>query len=79
MGNDVFETIAKQSIVDNLEFELGVDDLYVVWIVKTLSNNKALISTDKVNGIYFEVTHNGSNNELYIDYYSKVRNICVKL
>lgn len=49
-------------------------DLYVVWQVKVLQNNKCLISTDVVNGYYWEVTYNGDKREMYVDMYHKVKN-----
>lgn len=56
---------------------ITVDDLYVVWFAKTLGNWKALISTDKVNGSYWEVTYNGAKQETYVDWYVKQHNTVV--
>jgi hypothetical protein len=50
------------------------DDLYIVWFAKTLGNWKALISTDKFNGVYWEVTYNGAKEEAYVDTYTKLHN-----
>lgn len=47
---------------------------YVVWFCKTLQNWKALVSTDVVNGEYYEVTYNGDKDECYVDQYSKLSN-----
>lgn len=52
-------------------------DFYVVWFAKTLQNWKALISTDLVNGYYFEVTYNGDRLETYVDTYTKESNLCL--
>ena len=38
---------------------------------KTLQNNKALLSTNIYDGMYFECTYNGDKKELYIDAYKK--------
>jgi hypothetical protein len=54
-----------------------VYELYVVWFAKVLNNWKALISTDMLDGAYYEVTHNGDKQETYIDVYGKRRNIVV--
>jgi hypothetical protein len=51
-----------------------VDDFYVVWFCKTLQNWKALVSTDLVGGVYYEVTHDGSKNRTYVDQYVKTSN-----
>lgn len=50
------------------------DDVFVVWLCKTLQNNKALLSTTLFDGMYYEVTYNGDNDEAYIDAYKKWEN-----
>lgn len=42
------------------------EDVFAVWSCKTLQNNKALISTNVSDGLYYEITHNGD----------KKRNLC---
>ncbi len=59
--------------------EIGKDDVYVVWLAKTLQNNKALLSTNLPDGMYYELTFNGDKNELYFDAYKKFENKCIKL
>ena len=54
--------------------DADTDDMYVVWFCKTLQNWKALVSTDLVKGVYFEVTHNGDKEETYVDVYKKEEN-----
>lgn len=53
------------------------DDVFIVWICKTLQNNKALVSTTLSDGMYYEITHNGDKNETYIDAYKKWENFTV--
>ena len=43
------------------------EDVYVVWSCKTLQNSKALLSTTVSDGMYYEVTLNGDNEEIYFD------------
>ena len=52
-------------------------DVFVVWICKTLHNNKALLSTTLFDGMYYEVTYNGDKNEMYFDAYKKFENRCI--
>ena len=54
------------------------DEVYVVWSCKTLQNKKAVLSTDLVNGILFEITYNGDKDETYVDVYKKNLNYVVK-
>lgn len=63
-------------INQTLDMKIATSAMYVVWFAKTLQNWKALVSTDVVNGIYVEVTHNGTKGETYVDVYEKKRNIC---
>ena len=77
---------AKQIIVDYFNSHVDVtdgvkitaDDVFVVWICKTLQNWKALLSTKVPDGVYYEVTHNGDRDETYVDVYKKWENLCVK-
>lgn len=54
------------------------DDVYIVWLCKTLKNNKAMLSTTVPDGMYYEFTWNGEKNEGYLDAYKKWKNIIVK-
>ena len=54
-------------------------DVYVVWLCKTLGNNKALLSTSLPDNMYFECTYNAEKNNLYFHPYHKYTNRCIKL
>ena len=56
---------------------MTLSDVYVVWFSKTLQNWKALVSTSVDDGYYYEVTYNGDKNQVYLDQYSKVLNVCI--
>jgi len=58
-------------------FELTSDQVYIVWFSKTLQNWKALLSTEIVDGMYYEVTYNGDKREAYIDAYKKWNNVTI--
>ena len=56
---------------------LKPEDVYVVWSCKTLGNNKALLSTNVPDGMYYEITYNGAKQEAYFDAYKKWENKCI--
>ena len=70
--------LVKKYYESELKISIGKDEIYIVWIVKALQNNKALISTSKKDTRYFEITFNGDKKETYIDCYTKEKNICVE-
>lgn len=81
MGTDEFLKIAKGAVrrYTNEHLEDPQDfDIYVVWVCKTLQNNKALLSTTLLDGMYFECTYNGDKQEMYLDAYRKLENRCIK-
>lgn len=86
MSNDKFIECAKEIIVsyfnekrDITDSEmLEIKDIYVVWLCKTLQNNKALLSTTVSDGMYYEITYNGDNDEFYLDAYKKWENKLIK-
>lgn len=57
---------------DNVQITL--DNVFIVWFCKTLQNWKALVSTTLPDGMYYEVTYNGNNKEMYLDAYKKFEN-----
>ncbi|EHL2459276.1 hypothetical protein KDF76_002267 [Enterococcus faecalis] len=83
MDSQKFIDLCKKHVVDfansQLDYtdqkKISESDIYVVWLAKTLQNNKALLSTNLFDGMYYEVTFNGDKNELYFDAYKKWRNI----
>lgn len=78
-GNDMFMDICKNRLVEwyNSHFDRKItyDDVYIVWVCKTLKNFKCLASTNvSGDGIYAEYTYNGYSHELYEDVYHKMEN-----
>ena len=86
MQNKDFAEKAKQAVVDYFNSQadstdkngrITADEVYVVWLVKALQNNKALLSTTVPDGMYYEFTWNGDKNEGYLDAYKKFENRCI--
>lgn len=86
MDNDKFIQLCKEKVVDYLSngalsipSDISTDYVYVVWLNRTLQNNKALLSTTIEDGMYYEVTYNGDKNEMYFDVYVHVYNEAIEL
>lgn len=62
-----------RNIIAN-KYNIDPNEVYIVWMCKTLQNNKALLSTDISDGKYYEATYNGDKDELYLDTYVKEKN-----
>lgn len=87
MNEKDFVTLCKKVIVNYVNKHLDKtdgkhiteDDVFIVWLCKTLQNNKALMSTTLFDGMYYELTYNGDKKELYLDAYKKWENKCIVL
>lgn len=84
MNNEEFAALAKNLVADYTNQhmdktdmqEIKPEDVYIVWMCKTLQNSKALLSTPLPDGMYYEATYNGDKQELYLDAYKKLENRC---
>ena len=87
MGNDNFLTLCKNIVKDYVNehldktdnVQIAEDNIFVVWSCKTLQNNKALVSTNLFDGMYYELTYNGDKKEVYLDAYKKFENRAIKV
>lgn len=85
MDTKKFLDFAIQSVVDYFNSRVDAtdrkalkpEDVYIVWSCKTLGNNKALLSTNVSDGMYYEITYNGAKQEAYFDAYKKWENKCI--
>lgn len=81
MNEKDFVSLCKREVVDyvrqHFDKPILTDDVYVVWLCKILQNNKALLSTNLPDGMYYEMTYNGDKKEMYVDAYKKVQNYTV--
>lgn len=87
MNNKDFVELCKTAIVDYFNGQadstdkngkITKDHVFVVWLCKTLQNNKALLSTTVCDGMYYECTYNGDKKEMYVDAYKKWKNFVVE-
>lgn len=71
---------AKEIVISYIYEHLDKSDdlpwfnVYVVWKCKTLQNWKYLLSSDLLDGMYYELTYNGDKGEWYLDAYKKFEN-----
>lgn len=87
MGNNDFISFCKDAVVSYFNSQVDStdkngkiteNDVFVVWMCKTLQNNKALLSTTVSDGMYYEITYNGDKEEAYLDAYKKWKNMVVR-
>ena len=82
MNEKDFAKLCREQVVkyanEHLK-QITEDDVYIVWMCKTLQNNKALASTTLFDGMYYEITYNGDKKEVYFDAYKKWENKCIVL
>ena len=82
MNTDVFICEAKKAVADFLaqfhHMAIDMADVAVVWQCKTLQNHKAILIGMTQDQLIFEATYNGDKDELYLDAYNKIKNVCIK-
>ena len=68
--------IVKNYIIEHLDKsdEIPNFEVYTVWKAKALQNWKYLISSTLCDGMYYELTYNGDEEEWYLDAYKKFEN-----
>ena len=76
MGSKEFQELAMNAVF-RVNPNIVISEMYVVWMVKVLQNNKALIGAVSTCN-YYEVTYNGDKDEIYVDEYDKISNTCLK-
>ena len=82
MNEKDFTALCKKHVVgyvnEHLDKTDGVkiteNDVFIVWMCKTLQNSKALLSTTLLDGMYYELTFNGDKGEWYLAAYKKFEN-----
>ena len=69
--------VARVKYIIASKYDVDSNEIYAVWLCKTLQNNKGLFSTDIEDGKYYEATYNGDKDEMYLDTYVKSKNECI--
>jgi len=85
MPEQQFVSLCKKTVADYANAHLDKsdgkqiteNDVFIVWMCKTLQNSKALVSTTLFDGMYYELTYNGDKKELYLDAYKKWENVAI--
>ena len=87
MNEKTFVSLCKSEVVRYVNNRLDKtdgkqiteEDVFIVWMCKTLQNSKAMASTTLFDGMYFELTYNGDKKQLYVDAYKKWENVCIEV
>ena len=77
MGSKEFQELAMNAVFQ-VNPNIAISEMYVVWMCNTLEINNALISAMSTDN-YYEVTYNGDKKELYVDEYIKYTNTCLNV
>lgn len=77
MDSRRFEESAMKAVL-KINPNIVLSEMYIVWMVKVLQNNKALIGAVSTCN-YYEVTYNGDKDEIYVDEYDKISNTCLNV
>lgn len=77
MDSIKFQELAMNAVF-KVNSNIAISEMYVVWMVKVLQNNKALIGAVSTCN-YYEVTYNGDKDEIYVDEYDKISNTCLNV
>lgn len=65
----------NENVADHDVPSITKSEVYVVWFAYILGNAKCLISTNRPDHKYYELTYNSEKNALYVDSYLKVNNM----
>ncbi len=79
LGKTIVANYANEKLDKTDGVEISPDDVYIVWLSKTLQNSKGLFSTTLSDGMYYELTFNGNKQELYLDAYKKFENRVIQV
>lgn len=81
---DVFVDWYNENVSDSDVPKIDKVDAYVVWFCYTLGNAKALVSTNRHDHMYYEITYNfclscdGQTDNVFVDQYLKVSHTSIE-
>lgn len=76
MGNKEFSDLCIKQVAQLLGY--SEDEMFIVWLCRTLQNNKAILSSARRYTPYVECTYDGDMDALYINVYTKQLNRCIR-
>lgn len=62
---------SKRALYESSNINVDFNTFRIVWYNYTLGNQKYLIMSPVVDGLYLEVTYNSRTEEYYVDIYQK--------
>lgn len=65
------EIVVEYTNTHMVSYRITTDDIYIVWFCKILQNWKALAASNLKDSMYFELTYNGDEDEIYVNIYRK--------
>ena len=85
MNEKDFTACVRQLVADYTNEHLDVTDkkrilpdaVFIVWQCKTLQNHKAILAAPTPDQYLFEATYNGDKEQMYLDVYDKIGNVCI--
>jgi hypothetical protein len=81
--NDRHQKLARRLVAKEVSVQTNSsaspEDFYVVMFAYILGGWKALISTDVVDNLYWELTYNTAKREVYLDQYTKQHNRAISV
>lgn len=76
-----FEVAAKNAVIKTwdaaFDETIRIDELELVWFAHLLGYKKCFVWGKPMGTIYAEITYNRDKNEIYVDLYKKMLNVCI--
>ena len=74
-----FEVAAKNAVIaavkERYHEDYQIQDVQIVWMARILGFMKTILIDNGGNARLYEVTYNRERNEMYVDMYSKDKNV----